>query len=379
MSGGHEIFLGLEGLRGAAALLIVLRHASDFTGLPLPSSHLAVDLFFVLSGFVLAHAYDARFARGLSAAAFMRLRLIRLYPLYLLSIVAAAAGVVIWRVVAGPGDWSALHLTQAFALNVLYLPAPSLYGEAYPLNLPAWSLFLEICACAAFAMTWRRLTDAVLLAWICLSGLLLIGLAVHYQTLSLGWDWTTFAAGFVRVSFSFPLGVLLYRKLRYMPALGIGAWVPLALAVALLCLDAGRWQVAYEIVCAIVLLPLLVVVAARTTPRLAAARLFAFLGVTSYAVYVLHVPALTICQQALAEIGVRPAEAGPAFAAAFVVVLVGGCWLADRVYDVPVRGWLRRRWAGGAARGAAPASGDRSADLAPSPRLPPEIARPGVE
>jgi peptidoglycan/LPS O-acetylase OafA/YrhL len=81
-SAGQGVFVTLHGIRGVAALAVVAWHEPE---LPCPtfqpgSGYLAVDLFFVLSGLVLAHAYDARFARGLSAGRFMIGRLIRLYP-----------------------------------------------------------------------------------------------------------------------------------------------------------------------------------------------------------------------------------------------------------------------------------------------------------
>ena len=81
-------FITLDGLRGVAALAVATRHAPFLwqAGHPtgfLYESYLSVDFFFVLSGFVLAYAYDERFRTGMSARQFMSARLIRLYPLYL--------------------------------------------------------------------------------------------------------------------------------------------------------------------------------------------------------------------------------------------------------------------------------------------------------
>ncbi len=53
---------------------------------PIQDGGLAVDLFFALSGFVLAHAYEQKFERGMTAFDFMKIRFIRLYPLYILAL-----------------------------------------------------------------------------------------------------------------------------------------------------------------------------------------------------------------------------------------------------------------------------------------------------
>ena len=74
-------FLTLDGLRGLAALIVVAVHASEHFGSAGPRfGYLAVDLFFVLSGFVLSYAYDRRFADGMTNRQFMRLRIERLAP-----------------------------------------------------------------------------------------------------------------------------------------------------------------------------------------------------------------------------------------------------------------------------------------------------------
>src|SRR5580698_8903196 len=80
-------FQTIEGMRGAGALLIVMRHAPMmFGGFRVPESFLAVDLFYLVSGFVIAHAYGERLAAGEPLGRFMMTRVIRLYPLYLVGL-----------------------------------------------------------------------------------------------------------------------------------------------------------------------------------------------------------------------------------------------------------------------------------------------------
>ena len=79
MSLGTETgrFVGLDGLRGMAALAVFVHHAPDKAlDQLLPSSYLAVDLFFLLSGFVLTYAYERQLTDGLSVIEFMRIRLV---------------------------------------------------------------------------------------------------------------------------------------------------------------------------------------------------------------------------------------------------------------------------------------------------------------
>src|SRR5215210_2241655 len=88
----RPVYHSLNGLRGLAALIVVLFHAAALIGTQLaPGGYLAVDLFFILSGFVIAHAYDHRFAEGLGPLAFIRYRIIRFYPLYLLGLAIGAS------------------------------------------------------------------------------------------------------------------------------------------------------------------------------------------------------------------------------------------------------------------------------------------------
>ena len=85
-------YITLDAMRGIAALFVVARHFSGLRGAADPQfSFLAVDLFFLLSGFVLSFSYDERIAAGMSPAAFLMKRIIRLYPLYFLGIALGIA------------------------------------------------------------------------------------------------------------------------------------------------------------------------------------------------------------------------------------------------------------------------------------------------
>lgn len=128
----------LDGIRGIAALMIVLHHTGYyFSGLPFARSYLAVDLFFVLSGFVIAEAYSTRLKDGLSCFEFMRIRIIRLYPLYLLGTLLGIihiAGVMMGG--NNSENWTVFELLITAAVAILMLPTP-INQTLYPLNGPS--------------------------------------------------------------------------------------------------------------------------------------------------------------------------------------------------------------------------------------------------
>ena len=193
---------GLEALRGVAALLVAWNHAVFLQFDPalarwaMPYSYLAVDLFFLLSGYVLSRAFEGRMP-GTAAFAAMRFRRLWL-P------VACGTGLgAFYYVVAGMGllEWSA-HLAAGLAI----LP---LMGFAFLFNAPAWSIFFELFANAAHALTLGRVSNSVLGAIVAACGLVLLSSGPQYG-MDVG-QGDKFWLGFPRVLFSYGLGILLHR------------------------------------------------------------------------------------------------------------------------------------------------------------------------
>ena len=148
MTGTKHKFHTLDGLRGIAALAVVSLHTKDVMGgLPFPRAYLAVDLFFIMSGIVIAYAYDRRLAGEMTARQFMLARLVRLYPLYILGTVIFTAGIAIGLASGIPFElWNGDKLLWAALPAFFMLPS---YAEGfstlYPLNGPTWSLMLDLC------------------------------------------------------------------------------------------------------------------------------------------------------------------------------------------------------------------------------------------
>jgi peptidoglycan/LPS O-acetylase OafA/YrhL len=164
-------FVTLDGLRGVAAFAVLVRHTLTYN--LLFESYLAVDFFFVLSGFVLEHAYGKRLRGEMSPAAFMKVRLIRLYPLYALALALSTVPTLTQYLHGNP---PAPGVAIDYAAAILFLPTPA-SPSLFPLVGPSWSLFFELVANGAFAIFWRRLGNRVLMAVVFGSALVLIAAA----------------------------------------------------------------------------------------------------------------------------------------------------------------------------------------------------------
>src|ERR1700759_2092821 len=180
-------FITLDGLRGLAALAVAVRHAPFLWEIGTPTvifyeSYLAVDFFFVLSGFVLSFAYGNRIQNGMKFQEFLRVRLIRLFPLYALafviSLVAATAKLFIGKV--GISEFI-VHV----ALAAFLIPLFSSTTPFFPLNGPAWSIFLEIIANCAFGKVGSRLTNKYLILFVSAAALVLV-VSVHLKWFGFG-------------------------------------------------------------------------------------------------------------------------------------------------------------------------------------------------
>ena len=226
-------YIRLDGLRGIAALVVVWFHL--FEGFATSSidqrcnhGYLAVDFFFLLSGFVLSYAYDGRLrsisaAQRLSFGSFLRRRIIRLHPMLLLGLVWGAVAFVLQGSVQWDGTAvSSICVIIALLTSLVLIPAwpgcPTEVrgnGEMFPLNGPMWSLFFEYVASILYGVVLHRLSTKVLylLALLFAGGLSAFALCNLSETYHIGVGWTlagmNFPGGLLRVLFSFTHGNVL--------------------------------------------------------------------------------------------------------------------------------------------------------------------------
>jgi peptidoglycan/LPS O-acetylase OafA/YrhL len=342
----RRVFSTLNGLRGLAALAVVTRHVPDLTFRELlPGSALAVDLFFVLSGFVLAHSYTERLRGEMGAMAFMRVRIIRLYPLYILGTALVTAH---FALLADFNYRAWLHIIGSAVFAVLFLPTPpgiSPDWHPFPLNFPAWSLFFELVINYVFALLLPRLTNR-LLAGVILIGLpMLIATGLYFGDLTPGWSFSNFWGGGGRVAHSFFAGVAAYRIWQS----GRFDWIKLPTPVALVILVAVyaaepiNGRAIYDLFAAIVVSPILVLGAARKEPAGFFIRICEHLGRASYAIYVMQVSVImwtiTVSKHLF---GYQLAYSGLAGTIGVLVAVTALALFLDKYYDQTARARMSR-------------------------------------
>lgn len=353
----------LDGLRGVAAMLVIWYHffegfATSPTDQMMNHGYLAVDFFFVLSGFVLGYAYDDRWKNGLTVRRFLLRRVIRLQPLVVLAVIIGAVAYILQGSVKWDGTPVPLStLLPSLLLGVFLIPVlPGMSaevrgnGEMFPLNGPSWSLFFEYIGSILYAVVLHRLSLRTLRVVVALSAVALAASAVFDMSgaYHLGMGWTLsdygFVGGFLRLSFSFSAGLLLCRAFR--PRRIRGAfWICSAmLAMIMACSYVGGPEPfmlngIYDSICSLLLFPAIVYIGAcGTTTDAFSTRTCSFLGALSYPIYIIHYPVMYMFY---AWVWAAPAERTfsaiwPVCAALFAGIILMAL-TAYRCYDLPVR------------------------------------------
>lgn len=337
-------FETLDAMRGVAAFLVLVSHLAKTGPAIGVSAQLAVDFFFVLSGFVIAQAYGQRFKEGLSFAGFVRERLIRLYPLFFFGLVLAIVkefGDIAFRQQAALAP---LTLLRAAGLESVMLPASiATRPDLFPLNAPAWSLFFEMAINLVFALTALHLTTRRLAVVIGVMAVGVVAASMSAGSLDTGWGWNNAWAGVARVGFSFPLGVLIQR-LGLAQRRGASLWflAPIAVLAAFIITPVPySVRAAFDSGFVLLVSPILLVSGAALEPPRVMRGLCAKMGELSYPLYATHYPLVFVGALVAHKAGLPARVYAP-------ILLVGLPIFAlalSRSYDAPVRAWLNLRLA----------------------------------
>lgn len=347
----------LDGLRGVAAVVVVCYHifeafATSHLDQRINHGYLAVDFFFILSGFVIGYAYDGR--KQMSVGEFFKRRLVRLHPMVVMG-AAIGAGLFYFQTWWDVGAVSGWSLGVAFVLSALLIPVPPGgevrgLGEMFPLNGPSWSLFFEYLGNILYILILRHLSTRALAIFVAASGFGLAWFAIAgpYGDLLAGWQLTEieFQGGSLRLLFAFTSGLLLSRLFR--PVAGgvrNAFWICSAALVVLLAMpriggaDSLWMNGLYDIFCAAVAFPLIVWLGA--SGGTASSRLTKFLGELSYPLYIVHYPLIYLYYgwvktHSLTFVESLPGAAGVLFGSIAIA------WAALRLYDLPLRRLLGR-------------------------------------
>lgn len=341
-------YLTLDGLRGVAALSVVFYHRRWMLSSHTPFSHawLAVDFFFLLSGFVIAFAYEERLRSGLSFPAFAWIRVQRLYPMIVAGVLL---GGIYYAVALRHASAAFANVVSSMPLAVLGLPNPPAFSflhdteaQLFAVDPPLWSIFFEIVGNLAFALLAPRLTLKSLLA-IVATAFVLECLVAFHGFAQAGIYAPSFWWGFPRMAFPFFFGVLIYRlhKDGLLPRIPLGlGFLSMVLVLCFMVSDLGAWEPLYCLACVGLLFPLIVIVGADHQPVGRAALWASFAGSMSYPIYAVHLPVFLWFEQFQSHF--RISLPGKAVVPMEAAVALGAAFALRKIYDEPVRAYLSR-------------------------------------
>ena len=362
----------LDGLRGVAAIIVVAFHIFEaFAGgnrfiQIINHGYLAVDFFFLLSGFVVAYAYDDRWGK-MTQWEFYKRRLIRLQPMVVMGMIIGAifyyfqASDILFPMIAGMEVWKVI-LTMVIGFTLLPVP-PSMeirgWGEMHPLDGPAWSLFFEYIANILYALFFRKFSNKVLGFFV----LIFAGLLINYTVFGPkgdvigGWSLNLeqMNVGFTRLLYPFFAGILLSRlgKLIHVKS---AFWVcSLLIAIVLMIPRIGDenslWMNGlYESFCIILVFPLIVSIGAGgeiTNPF--SLKICKSLGDISYPLYITHYPLIYWYTAWVVDNKVSLQD-GYLCGIGVLIASIVMAYLCLKLYDEPVRNWLQNKFQNRAAK-----------------------------
>jgi peptidoglycan/LPS O-acetylase OafA/YrhL len=170
--------------------------------------------------------------------------------------------------------------------------------------------------------------------------------AIHYGTLNIGSAWEDFLGGFTRSLFGFGIGVLLYRSKLANRLPASSPWLLLPLLLVLFWVPVtGPLRTAFDLLCVLLVFPAMILLGAATLPNSRSVAIFAFLGTTSYAVYVLNEPVFHVIQTGSIKIFHDDLQGfAPWLGFLFLAGILVASWLVDQYFDIPVRRWLTKKF-----------------------------------
>jgi len=291
----------LDGLRGIAAISVVIFHFMEFA-VPdykdnfIAHSYLAVDFFFCLSGFVIAYAYDSK-VESMGIVRFIQSRLIRLHPLV---IIGALLGLITF--IADPfsnlfHQYGLIKTLLMFLSAGLLVPYPLVherYFNLFHLNPPTWSLFWEYIANVFYVIVLYKVKKQLLWGVITVATLLLAYEAYQVGNLAVGWGGDNFFGGGARIFYSFLAGMIVYRSNWIIRSRMGFVLVGLLLFVVFLIPFNDKLNWITDLLVVIFYFPFLVALGAGATLHAGYEKICRFFGDISYPLYMIHYPFLWV-------------------------------------------------------------------------------------
>ena len=355
----------LDGLRGVAAVMVVTFHIFEaLSSSPLDQvinhGYLAVDFFFVLSGFVIGYAYDDRWNK-ITVVEFFKRRLVRLHPMVIMGMIIGAVGFyfqqgALWPIISTIPVWKML-LVMLIGFTIIPLPPSSMdirgWHEMYPLNGPGWTLFFEYIANILYAVVVRKFskTTLAILVFIAACALIHWGVTGGQGDMIGGWsiEPAQLRIGFTRLMYPFFAGLLLSRTAKLTFIKNAFLWCSLLIIIVLSIPRIGGsthlWMNGlYEALVIIFIFPLIVYIGASGNVKgKYANRLCKFLGDISYPIYITHYPLIYIYTAWVKNNNVS-LENGWPYGLLVLISAIIIAYACLKFYDEPIRSWLKKKF-----------------------------------
>jgi peptidoglycan/LPS O-acetylase OafA/YrhL len=340
-------------LRGIAAVLVVAFHyavplrdvgfdVNRYTFL-VARGYLWVDLFFILSGYILCHVYSNRLVDIRSIALFFRARFARIYPLHIATLLLLAGCQIALPPLAGISfDFGK---PDTLWLNILDIHAWGMLTH-YDWNFPSWSISAELAAYLLFPVICIGMRSAPTITF----SILASGVVARVIFVSLTpprYDFEQLAV--LECLPMFFLGIILYRSRPF----ALRSSFLMTSALQLVAFTGIVFAMLFGLNDAALIFPFALLVYSTQADTGAAGQMLTSsplvtLGEWSYSIYMIHIPVLFILQMAWQRIAVQPlglsapaATVSLVLASTIVTVILGG--LSFNYFEKPIRDWLRPR------------------------------------
>ena len=369
----------LDGLRGVAALVVVGFHLFEtYSKGPqyqiLNHGYLAVDFFFLLSGYVMGYAYDDRWNK-MSMKDFFKRRIVRLHPMVIAGSIIGALLFYVGSSASFPlidqTPWWKMLLVMLVTFTMIpILPKFDIrgWGETNPLNGPAWTLLYEYIANILYAVFIRRFSKTVLTLFVIFAALLTINLGMNLDVFGVlqdrnnpmyttaytfigGWniDIPGMLVGFTRLLYPFLMGLLLSRLKKVVKVKSAFSLCSFVIFILLVMPHLGgqdfMWiNGLYDVICILIIFPFIVTVGAGSEVTGKAQKICKFVGEISYPLFITHYPLVYIQMAWKANHPDAPLSQIICVSVGLLIVAIGNAYALMKLYDAPVREWLKQHW-----------------------------------
>ena len=365
----------LDGLRGVAAVIVVLFHIFEIysggpTGQIINHGYLAVDFFYLLSGFVIGYAYDNRWDK-MSYWDFYKRRLIRLHPMVIAGTFFGVCYYFLSETYFFPNikNINPLLFLVAVLFSFLNIPTPPSidirgFRETNSLNGASWTLNYEYLINILYSLIIRNLNVYFIAILTFISGFFTITLTLNLDIFGIlvnreerkytvigGWEITPCEVyiAFVRLFYPFFCGYLISRlKISFkIPFSFIICSIVLAMSLCIPRIGGDDWIIngLYETIIILLIFPLIIIIGAREVENnFIISKICKILGEFSYPLYITHNP-VVYCNYAWTYYHQNDSMFNRiSVSVGIFLIAIFNTYATIKLYDEPIRKWLTNKY-----------------------------------